>query len=179
MIRRPGAGVMETGSWITGVGVELLRYGRHWPPVRARLAHVASAYDGTACPTRMAGGRNGRAAVPHHCAFRVSNKHVSPAIPYDMNAPSTGPSSLTFSGDRAVRDHLEENITHLRWRICLTVTATVEMFQLPSRTMVEMFFEAVPGTHHGAGRHRLRLARPETENRSVDVTFAMADHPRD
>ena len=78
----------------------------------------------------------------------------------------------------AVRYNLEEGCARLRRRIILPVAVAAKMLQVPRRPVVQRLFEAVSGTHHGTGRHRLRLARSEEENRSVDVALAMAHHAR-
>jgi len=83
-----------------------------------------------------------------------------------------------FSRNHTVCDHLEEDRPRLRWRVSLPIAVAAQSFEVPGRTVVQKFFEAVSGTHHGTGRHRLRLARPEEEDRSVDVALAMAHHAR-
>ena len=83
-----------------------------------------------------------------------------------------------FSRDSTVRDHLEKSCSHLRRRISIPVAVAAKTLQVPRRPVVQKFFEAVSGTHHGVDRHRLRFARPEEENRSVDVALAMAHHAR-
>src|ERR1035437_8833458 len=52
------------------------------------------------------------------------------------------------------------------------------MFRLPGPPVHKRLFEAVPGAHHGDCRERLRLTRSEEENRSRDVTLALAHHAR-
>ena len=74
-MRRASAGVMEAGSWSTGVTVELLRLGRHWPPLRAQLAHVAPGRGGLACPTKAGGGPDGArrgGVTTDHLFFRLT-----------------------------------------------------------------------------------------------------------
>ena len=83
-----------------------------------------------------------------------------------------------FSRDSTVRDHLEKSCSHLRRRISIPVAVAAKTLQVPRRPVVQKLFDAVSGTHHGADRHRLRFARPEEEDRSVDVALAMAHHAR-
>ena len=80
------------------------------------------------------------------------------------------------SWDRAVRNHLEEGGSRLRWRISLSLAASAKVSQLPSLSVSQGLFEAVGSTHDGTGRHRLRLARADEKNRSVDNALAMAHH---
>ena len=69
-MRQASAGAIDTGSWGTGVELRLPRHGRHLPPLRARLAHVAPRRGGTGCPTRLVGGRSGCAgATAGHLYF--------------------------------------------------------------------------------------------------------------
>jgi hypothetical protein len=56
--------------------------------------------------------------------------------------------------------------------------APAKMFQVPDFTVLKRFLETVRGTHHGTGRHGLRLTRSEEENRSGDVAPALAHHAR-
>jgi hypothetical protein len=44
--------------------------------------------------------------------------------------------------------------------------------------MFQKLFGTVSGAHHGTGRHRLRIASSEEENRSVDMALAVAHHMR-
>ena len=82
----------------------------------------------------------------------------------------------------ATRQHHEDRPEkvrpHLRWSIGSSTAGSVQMFQIPGPPVHKRLFKAVLGAHHGACRERLRLTRSEEENRSGDVTLALADHAR-
>src|ERR1017187_248114 len=111
-----GAGVQDPvgrrgrhGSWFLDhwSHAGLLRYGRHWPPVRARLAHVAPRRGGVACPPRLGGQRQRarRGATDHlffwptlaKLRYSSTRRRRAPGSTYGFNGRSGVPNNRPAS----------------------------------------------------------------------------------